>query len=58
MSDLPGAVGLLGAGRMGCGIALSFALAGTKSVLIDLKQRPAGEFAALESRIGEEIRIV
>jgi len=56
VSDLPIAVGLLGAGRMGRGIALSFALAGVKAVLIDLKTRAAREFAELDSRISEEIR--
>lgn len=56
MSNLPAAVGLLGAGRMGRGIALSFALAGTRAVLIDLKPRSAGEFAAFETQIGEEIQ--
>jgi len=56
MSDLPVSVGLLGAGRMGCGIALSFALAGTKAVLIDLKTRTDEEYAAMNSRIREETR--
>jgi len=55
VSDLPASVGLLGAGRMGRGIALSFALAGTKSILIDLKERGAEEFAAMAAAIRAEL---
>ncbi len=56
MSGLPVSVGLLGAGRMGRGIALSFALAGARAILFDLKKRPAEEFAALNEQISEEIQ--
>jgi len=55
VSDLPSSVGLLGAGRMGRGIALSFALAGTKSILIDLKERSAEQFAAMAAAIRAEM---
>ena len=40
---------------MGRGIALSFALAGTKSILIDLKERSAEEFAAMAAAIRAEM---
>lgn len=40
---------------MGRGIALSFALAGTKSILIDLKERSAEESAAMAAAIRAEM---
>ncbi len=55
MSGLPSSVGLVGAGRMGRGIAVSFAMAGTKSVLIDLKDRRAEEFTAMDAQIKTEM---
>jgi 3-hydroxybutyryl-CoA dehydrogenase len=55
VSDLPSSVGLLGAGRMGRGIALSFALAGTKSILIDLKERSAEDSAVMAAAIRAEM---
>jgi len=55
MSELPRSVGLLGAGRMGRGIALAFALAGAGAVLVDLKRRSDDEFSAMETRLMEDI---
>jgi len=47
------AVAALGAGRMGRGIALAFALAGQRVVLIDAKERSQGDFERLR---GEALR--
>ena len=49
-------VAALGAGRMGRGIALSFALAGIKVLLIDLKQRDANAREVLFSDATRELR--
>lgn len=49
-------VGALGAGRMGRGIALAFALAGRQAVLLDLKPRGADAFAALKAEAEAELR--
>lgn len=43
-------IGALGAGRMGRGIALSFAGAGEEVVLIDAKERAEGEFERLRDQ--------
>lgn len=45
----------LGAGRMGRGIAIVFAYAGHPVTLIDFKERPAEEFAALAEEARGEI---
>ncbi len=47
---------IVGAGRMGRGIAQSYALAGVDVVMVDLKQRPKKEFEALVAAIHNEIR--
>ncbi len=49
-------VAIVGAGRMGRGIALALAYAGQQVALIDIKPRPADEFARLATEVGEEIR--
>jgi 3-hydroxybutyryl-CoA dehydrogenase len=54
MSELK-CVMVVGAGRMGCGIALSCALAGVQSMLIDLKRRPADDFAQIKREARAEI---
>jgi 3-hydroxybutyryl-CoA dehydrogenase len=54
MSELK-RVTVVGAGRMGRGIALSCALAGVQSVLIDLKPRPADDFAWIKREARAEI---
>ena len=43
-----GSIAVVGAGRMGRGIALSYALAGANAALIDVKQRSDDEFRTLE----------
>ena len=56
------AVGALGAGRMGRGIALAFACAGQRVVLIDAKERSQGDFERLRvdalRDIGEQIAVL
>ncbi|MGD0846278.1 MAG: 3-hydroxybutyryl-CoA dehydrogenase [Bradyrhizobium sp.] len=48
------AIACLGAGRMGRGIAVAFAYAGHGVTMIDVKPRPAEQFAALEAEaLGE-----
>ena len=49
-------VASVGAGRMGRGIALSFAFAGLPVRLIDLKQRAAGEAERLFAEARAELR--
>ena len=49
-------VGVLGAGRMGRGIALSYIFAGVPVLLVDLKQRTATDRQALVNSAQEEIR--
>jgi 3-hydroxybutyryl-CoA dehydrogenase len=51
----PARVAVIGAGRMGRGIALSCTLAGVPSVLVDLKKRPAEDFARIEAEASAEI---
>jgi 3-hydroxybutyryl-CoA dehydrogenase len=47
-------IACLGAGRMGRGIAVAFAYAGHDVILIDVKARPAEQFATLEAEaLGE-----
>jgi 3-hydroxybutyryl-CoA dehydrogenase len=48
-------VAVVGAGRMGRGIALSCAIAGIESVLVDLKSRPADDFARLDAEIAADL---
>lgn len=48
-------IGLLGAGRMGRGIALAFAFAGHEAVLIDIKPRSDAAFALLHRQAQQEI---
>ena len=45
----------VGAGRMGRGIALAFAIAGHDFTLVDLKRRRPGEWSKLESEAKEEM---
>ncbi len=47
---------IIGAGRMGRGIALSYALAGIDIVLVDLKHRSTAEFEELVASIKHDIR--
>ena len=49
-------VACLGAGRMGRGIAVAFAYAGHAVTMIDVKARPAQQFAALEAEALAEVR--
>ncbi|MGM0858354.1 MAG: 3-hydroxybutyryl-CoA dehydrogenase [Pseudomonadota bacterium] len=53
-------IAVLGSGRMGEGIALSYMLSGRDVVLIDFKTRDAGEredyFTAISERLQEELR--
>lgn len=49
-------IGSLGAGRMGRGIAHAFAFAGHEVLLIDAKERPAADAAALREQAFGEIR--
>jgi 3-hydroxybutyryl-CoA dehydrogenase len=53
--DPPGLVGIIGAGRMGRGIALCFAMAGVPSFLVDLKEREKADRAALEADVRREL---
>jgi 3-hydroxybutyryl-CoA dehydrogenase len=46
----------LGAGRMGRGIAVAFAYAGHAVTMIDVKPRPAEQFAKLETDALDEVR--
>ncbi|MDG1906632.1 MAG: 3-hydroxybutyryl-CoA dehydrogenase [Arenicella sp.] len=48
-------VAAVGAGRMGRGIALSFALSGAQATLIDVKDRNAQDFDALKKTTYDEI---
>lgn len=56
------AVAALGAGRMGRGIALAFACAGQRVLLIDAKQRSEAAFSALRDEalrsIGEQLEVL
>ena len=49
-------IACLGAGRMGRGIAVAFAYAGHRVTLIDVKPRPAEQFAKLEAEALDEVR--
>jgi len=49
-------IACLGAGRMGRGIAVSFAYAGHAVILIDVKSRSTDQFATLEAEALGEIR--
>lgn len=51
----PGTVGIVGAGRMGQGIATAFALAGWMVRLIDLRHREAAALGRLKREAQEEI---
>lgn len=51
-SEASAPIGIVGAGRMGRGIATAFALAGYKVLLLDLRERSPQDFA----RIGAEAR--
>jgi 3-hydroxybutyryl-CoA dehydrogenase len=50
-------VAILGAGRMGRGIALAFAANGVSSVLLDIKPRSPAEFEILRSETTQEIEL-
>ena len=50
------AIGCLGAGRMGRGIAVVFAFAGHEVVLVDFKHRETSAFEALAVEAKAEIR--
>jgi 3-hydroxybutyryl-CoA dehydrogenase len=49
-------IACLGAGRMGRGIAVAFAYAGHAVAMIDVKARPAEQFATLEAEALGEVR--
>jgi 3-hydroxybutyryl-CoA dehydrogenase len=49
------AIACLGAGRMGRGIAVAFAYAGHSVTMIDVKSRPAKQFARLEADARDEV---
>jgi 3-hydroxybutyryl-CoA dehydrogenase len=49
-------IGIVGAGRMGRGIALSYAFAGLPVVLVDIKERNTAERAKLAESVFEELR--
>jgi 3-hydroxybutyryl-CoA dehydrogenase len=49
-------VACLGAGRMGRGIAVAFAYAGHSVTMIDIKARPAEQFATLQAEALDEVR--
>jgi 3-hydroxyacyl-CoA dehydrogenase len=46
---------VIGAGRMGRGIALSYSIAGAKVVLVDIKDRSQDEFERLRSSVTAEL---
>ena len=55
---MPAWIGLIGAGRMGRGIAQAFAFAGHEAILIDIKRRPADQVDALRRECLAEIDAV
>ena len=56
MTEARPAIACLGAGRMGRGIAVAFAYAGHGVTMIDVKPRPAEQFAKLQSEALDEVR--
>lgn len=62
MTELLRSVGVVGAGRMGEGIALSFAYAGVPVVLLDIKARPASEreayFQSVRANLLRELQML
>jgi len=54
-SDPSGPIGIIGAGRMGRGIALCFAMAGVPCLLVDFKERDKADRAALEAEVRREL---
>lgn len=50
MRGLPDPIGIIGPGRMGQGIALAFAMAGCRVMLLDLKPRTHQQFAAVQQQ--------
>lgn len=46
---------VVGAGRMGRGIALSYSIAGASVILVDIKDRPKDEFEKLSSTVTAEL---
>jgi 3-hydroxybutyryl-CoA dehydrogenase len=55
MTSTRPAIACLGAGRMGRGIAVTFAYAGHRVTMIDVKTRPAEQFAALRDEALSEV---
>src|ERR1700730_18328118 len=55
MTVAPPAIACLGAGRMGRGIAVAFAYAGHAVTMIDIKARPANDFATLKAEALDEV---
>ena len=55
MSAAAATIAIAGAGRMGRGIALSFAYAGFPVTLIDSEERPADDFSELVASVGSEL---
>jgi 3-hydroxybutyryl-CoA dehydrogenase len=53
---MPDTIGIVGAGRMGRGIALSYIFAGVPVLLVDLKERSTQERELLASSAREELR--
>lgn len=56
MSTSAAAIAAVGAGRMGRGIALAYALRGRRSAIIDFKARGAEQYAALDAEVRHELR--
>lgn len=56
MADFNAEIAVVGAGRMGRGIALSYAFAGVKVVLVDLKPRSGAQCETLAQEALAEIR--
>jgi 3-hydroxybutyryl-CoA dehydrogenase len=52
----PAMIAIAGAGRMGLGIALSFAYSGHRVVVVDMKAREAPEFERLQSAFRREVQ--
>ena len=55
MTAVRARIACLGAGRMGRGIAVAFAYAGHAVTMIDVKARPASDFATLEAEALHEV---
>jgi nucleoside-diphosphate-sugar epimerase len=54
-SEASAPIGIVGAGRMGRGIATAFALAGHKVLLLDLRERSSQDFARISAEARQDI---